>query len=76
MIISHGERERIASSSPVLDSLHYAKYSSIRGYGVRCAERTLAFGGSSLLDPDASGVRNADMNSGSVESRFFANYRR
>jgi hypothetical protein len=69
-------RERATISPPVLGRLHYARYSSIRGYGVRCAERTLAFGGSSLLDPDASGVRNADMNSGSVESRFFANYRR
>ena len=44
------------------------------GYRVRCAERTLAFGGSSLLNPDANGVRNADMNSGGVGSRFFANY--
>ena len=50
MIISRGKRERIASSSPVLGSLHYARYPSIRGNGAMCAERTLAFGGSSSLN--------------------------
>lgn len=60
VIISNVRREHAAMGPPASGSSRYTGRSSLQGYSVTCAERTLGLGDIALLNPEANGVTHAE----------------